>query len=159
RDPLRFDDVARARIVGGGVARRVLILIVNEGPVASAQRGAHVIVARRQAVDAISTRVVALISTSGRCQPSSALHHLIPQHLHASVCHSIAELVEYAPGDRGTARQREVSALHDLAVRKIYWCSTLESALLTVPHGHETSLGCSQIPSSCGKILELEPPL
>src|SRR5204863_842069 len=146
-------------VIGRRVACRVVVLIVEEWPVARAKRGADVVVAGREAIDPISARVVRLIASAGGVQPALPLDHLVAQHLYARVGDRIAELVEDAPRDGGASRQREIGAFHQLAIGNLDRRAGLERALLSEAQRHVARLRRGQVPASRGKILELETPL
>src|SRR5207249_11685026 len=96
------------------------------------------------------------IAAAGRLQAPLALHGLITQNLHARIGDRVAVLVEDAARDGGAFRQREVRALHHLAIGNFDWRTRFKRSLLSVSKRHVARLRRGQTPTACWKILEFE---
>ena len=92
---------------------------VHHHRVARAQRGADVIVARRQAVNAVLTEIVGLRRTPGRLQLPSSCRPRRAHRAHHRVGDRLAELVEHPSRDHAAARHRDLRLVEDLPVDEL----------------------------------------
>src|SRR4029434_1325771 len=99
RDRLRLGKAHRARIVD----RRIALYRVDQS-----RTRRHVVLARRQTIDAKRTGVVGLIGHADREQPPAAAFRTIAQDLYSRADRWIAEFIEHTAEDRTTSNKRNV---------------------------------------------------
>ena len=152
RHALRLGDVAGAGVIGRGVARGVGRRFERVG----AQRGADVVVAGREAIEAERAGVVGFVVRADVDQPAVPLEHLAALDPDAHVGHRIAEVVLHAAVDHPAAEQREVRAVHALPVGELDRRHGFERPALAEPLGDVARLGRRERPLAGGQIAQLE---
>ncbi len=122
-----------------------------------AQRRAHVVVARRQAVDPELSQVVRLRDAPGGGREAApAVLPCLAHGRHRDVGNRVAELVDDAPGDDAAARHADVRIVEALLVGELDGLARLERPRLPVLDVDEPRLGRLQREAAGRQLAELE---
>ena len=125
--------------------------------IASAERGADVVVARRQAENAELSEIVGLRdSAAGRRHAATAVGPRLAHRRDVDVRQRLAKLVDDAAGDHAAARHGDVGVLEHLFVGQLDRPAGLERAGLPVLNADVAGLRGRQVEAPAWKIAELE---
>ena len=158
RHALRFADVGRARIVGGGIAGELTHRIGDFGT-AAPQHRADVVLARRKAeqpeLSLIVGGVAAVAALRGHHAPRARLVGVAPRR-DAGVGHRLAEFIRDAAAEDAAARQGDGDLVDGLRVGQLDRRTGFGRPALTELQRDEPALACRHRVAAGGQLADLE---